>query len=98
MENLNKCRSWISVTERLPTTEGYYKVKFENGEEDEKPFRIRPKKNILGFMTMDKVTHWSFINNETSIGCKTCQFINLDMSCKPCLDCFGHYSEYQPLF
>ena len=37
---------WIPVTERLPETEDYYAVRFENGVEDEKPFRIRPKKNI----------------------------------------------------
>lgn len=49
---------WISVIERLPEKEGYYNVRFEDGVEDEKPFRIRPKKNIFGFMTMKKVTHW----------------------------------------
>lgn len=55
---------WIPVTERLPETENYYRVKFLNGDEDEKPFRIRPKKNILGFMVMDEVTHWAeLINN-----------------------------------
>jgi hypothetical protein len=52
---------WIPVTERLPKKEDYYAVRFENGVEDEKPFRIRPNKNILGFMTMDKVTHWAFL-------------------------------------
>ena len=45
---------WIPVTERLPETENYYRVKFLNGDEDEKPFRIRPKKNILGFMVWMK--------------------------------------------
>lgn len=54
-------RLWIPVSERLPETEGYYAVRFENGVEDEKPFRIRPKKNIFGFMTTDKVTHWSVL-------------------------------------
>lgn len=49
---------WIKVEDRLPTKEGYYQVKFANGEEDEKPFRIRPSKNINGFMTMEEVTHW----------------------------------------
>jgi hypothetical protein len=52
---------WIPVTERLPETEDYYAVRFENGIEDEKPFRIRPKKNIFGFMTMEKVTHWAVL-------------------------------------
>jgi hypothetical protein len=51
--------TWIPVTERLPKTENYYAVRFKNGDEDEKPFRIRPKKNIFGFMTMDEVTHWA---------------------------------------
>lgn len=50
--------NWISVKDRLPKTEGYYKVKFSDGTEDEKPFRIRPAKNIYGFMTEQKVTHW----------------------------------------
>lgn len=51
--------SWMPVTERLPKTEKYYAVKFKNGDEDEKPFRIRPKQNIFGFMTTDEVTHWA---------------------------------------
>lgn len=51
-------REWISVETRLPKKEGYYQVKFDDGTEDEKPFRIRPKKNIHGFMTEKKVTHW----------------------------------------
>lgn len=50
--------NWISVKDRLPEEEGYYQVKFENGVEDEKPFRIRPSKNIYGFMTMEKVIEW----------------------------------------
>ena len=54
-------KTWIPVTERLPETESYYAVRFENGVEDEKPLRIRPNKNIFGFMTMDKVTHWAVI-------------------------------------
>jgi len=53
--------TWIPVTERLPTSEAYYAVRFKNGKEDEKPFRIRPKQNILGFMTMEEVTHWAVI-------------------------------------
>lgn len=50
---------WISVNDRLPETEAYYTVRFANGVEDEKPFRIRPAKNIHGFMTEETVTHWS---------------------------------------
>jgi hypothetical protein len=49
---------WIDVNEQLPTEEGYYDVKYDNGQEDSKPFRIRPSKNIRGFMTMENVTHW----------------------------------------
>ena len=49
---------WISTKDRLPTEEGYYDIKYEDGEEDQKPFRIRPKKNIYGFMTMDNVAYW----------------------------------------
>ena len=59
--NVSGSYLWIPVTERLPETEDYYAVRFENGVEDEKPFRIRPKKNIFGFMTMWKVTHWAFL-------------------------------------
>jgi hypothetical protein len=51
-------KKWIAVTDNLPTEEDYYHVKFEDGTEDEKPFRIRPSKNIHGFMTENKVTHW----------------------------------------
>lgn len=54
-------KKWISVDDEMPKTEGYYEVKFANGETDEKPFRIRPKKNIYGFMTEDQVTHWRLI-------------------------------------
>ena len=50
---------WISVNDKLPEIEGYYKVKFENGETDSKPFRIRLSRNIYGFMTEDNVTHWA---------------------------------------
>jgi len=55
---------WTSVEEKLPDTEGYYKVKFEDGSTDEKPFRIRPKQHIHGFMTMDNVTHWAPMDND----------------------------------
>lgn len=58
---MNKNRLWISINEELPKKEGYYAVKFENGIEDEKPFRIRPKKNIFGFMSMENITHWSYL-------------------------------------
>jgi len=51
-------KQWIPVTERLPETEGYYKVKFKDGTKDEKPFRIRPSKNIKGFMTGNEVSYW----------------------------------------
>lgn len=51
---------WINVDDELPTKEDYYKVKFENGDIDQKPFRIRPNQNIHGFMTEDVVTHWSY--------------------------------------
>ena len=61
LNNADNPKLWIPVSERLPETEGYYAVRFENGVEDEKPFRIRPKKNIFGFMTTDKVTHWSVL-------------------------------------
>lgn len=53
-----KAKKWIDVNSLLPTKEGYYRVIFEDGTEDEKPFRIRPKQNIYGFMTENKVTHW----------------------------------------
>jgi hypothetical protein len=49
---------WVKVEDRLPEIEGYYKVKYDDGTEDEKPFRIRPRNNIHGFMTMNIVTHW----------------------------------------
>jgi hypothetical protein len=51
--------NWINLNDEQPTEEGYYKVKFDDGTEDEKPWRIRPSKNILGFMTEKNVTHWS---------------------------------------
>jgi hypothetical protein len=51
-------RNWIAVFETLPEFEDYYEVKFKDGTTDEKPFRIRPSKNIKGFMTETEVTHW----------------------------------------
>lgn len=49
---------WINVNKELPKEEGYYDVKYEDGEEDSKPFRIRLNKNIHGFMTLKPITHW----------------------------------------
>ena len=48
----------ISCKKEMPKEEGYYKVKFADGTTDQKPFRIRPNKNIRGFMTEKEVTHW----------------------------------------
>ncbi len=50
--------NWVDATISLPTTEGYYKVKFDDGTEDEKPFRIRPNQNIYGFMAEKNVIQW----------------------------------------
>jgi hypothetical protein len=50
--------NWVDVSKDLPKVEGYYDVKYFDGEEDSKPFRIRPKNNIYGFMTEKEVTHW----------------------------------------
>jgi len=57
--NVSSSYSWVSVDDKLPEVEDYYAVKFRNGDEDEKPFRIRPSKNIRGFMTEQEVTHWA---------------------------------------
>lgn len=51
-------KDWIDIKDMQPEKERYYSVKYEDGTTDEKPFRIRPKQNIKGFMTMNKVTHW----------------------------------------
>jgi hypothetical protein len=51
-------RPWKDLKVEQPQKEDYYRVKFEDGTEDHKPWRIRPKQNICGFMTMDNVTHW----------------------------------------
>ena len=53
--------NWVLVSEKLPEKEGYYKVRFGDGTEDEKPFRIRPSKNIHGFMTENIVVAWKEI-------------------------------------
>lgn len=55
---MKKKGNWIKVTTRLPEKEGYYKVKFQDGTTDQLPFRIRPHKNILGFMTEGNVIAW----------------------------------------
>lgn len=48
---------WIKVEERLPDTQGYYEVVFDDGTTDEKWFRIRG--NIRGWMVEDKkVVKW----------------------------------------
>jgi|HubBroStandDraft_5_1064220.scaffolds.fasta_scaffold113652_2 hypothetical protein len=57
-----KRNKWIPVTTTLPENESYYEVKFKDGEIDEKPFRIRPKQNIRGFMTEKEVTHWRYVS------------------------------------
>lgn len=51
-------KNWIKVTTRLPEIEGYYLVKFKDGTTDQLPFRIRPSKNIRGFMTEGNVIAW----------------------------------------
>lgn len=51
-------KTWTKVTTKLPEKEGYYKVKFKDGNEDQKPFRIRPSKNIKGFMSEKDVVAW----------------------------------------
>ena len=56
--------NWISVVDQEPTEEKYYEVKFDDGSTDNKPFRIRPKQNIRGFMTEKNVTHWREENPE----------------------------------
>jgi len=49
---------WINVNDKMPDTESYYKVKFDDGTEDEKYFRNRPQKNIYGFMSEKNVIEW----------------------------------------
>lgn len=55
--------NWTPTSEKLPEVEDYYEVKYTDGSVDEKPFRIRPRQNIKGFMTLDHVTHWRTIQN-----------------------------------
>lgn len=60
--------NWISVDTELPEVEGYYDVMFDTGFTDEKPFRIRPHKNIHGFMTEENVTHWrEHVHTQTEV-------------------------------
>lgn len=49
---------WISVKDAWPRVEGYCRVKYEDGTEDQKPYRHRPGKGIRGFMSEKNVTHW----------------------------------------
>jgi hypothetical protein len=57
-----KQKEWIELESNPPKVAvnetKYFKVKFEDGTEDEKPFRNRPSKNIFGFMSEKKVTHY----------------------------------------
>ena len=49
---------WKNVSEKLPTKEGYYTVMYEDETTDRKPFRIRPTKNINGFMSEREIIKW----------------------------------------
>jgi len=51
--------TWISISEATPEVEGYYQVKYSDGEIDEKWYRIVPARNLIGFMTFKSITHWS---------------------------------------
>ncbi len=51
-------KKWIDLSIERPNKENYYRVRFDDGTEDQKPYRIRPKQNIDGFMTERVVTHW----------------------------------------
>ena len=56
-------KNWIELEKEQPKTEGYYRVKFEDGQEDKKWFRIRPSKNIKGFLVEGKVVKfWKHLN------------------------------------
>ena len=59
MENKSK---WRKYPEIEPQKEGYYKVKYDTGEEDMKYYRIRLSKGIKGFMTENNVTEWKHTN------------------------------------
>lgn len=49
---------WYDITIAKPAQEGYYTVKYEDGTTDEKPFRIRLRSGINGFMCEREITHW----------------------------------------
>lgn len=51
-------KTWTKVTAKLPEKEGYYKVKFKDGTEDQKFFRIKPIKNTKGFVCEKHVVSW----------------------------------------
>lgn len=51
-------KNWIKTSTKLPEKEGYYNVKYKDGTTDQKPFRIKPSKNIKGFMTEKEVVAW----------------------------------------
>lgn len=58
-----KNTDWISVKDRLPKEQGYYRVKFSDGSEDEKWYRLRP--NRSGFLydfELLTLTHWADID------------------------------------
>jgi len=50
-------KPWIPVSDKLPEREGYFAVRFADGSEDQKFYRIR-KKDIRGFLSEDEITHW----------------------------------------
>lgn len=49
---------WYDINVAIPAQEDYYTVKYEDGTQDEKPFRKQLSKGILGFMCERKITHW----------------------------------------
>lgn len=55
-------KKWISIKSSLPNVEAgkvkYFAVKFSDGTTDQLPYRNKPHKKILGFMTEKEVTHW----------------------------------------
>lgn len=57
---------FVSVKERLPEEPSYYRVRFADGTEDEKPFRAR--RSVRGFMTEKDVTHWREIRESEMTG------------------------------
>ena len=58
---MKKNINWIDVLVCMPTIPDYYLVKYDDGTEDEKPFRFKPRKGIAWFMTEKKVTHWAYL-------------------------------------